>query len=467
MAFAFQCPKCEAVLRTAKAVTVGKKVDCPKCDESFVMEEDFILDEAEAAAKKAPAKAMAGAAQRTKKRADEEEEEEDDDDAPKKKQPPKETPKSLFDPKVNKKRKRKKKKSERMLLIGLGAAALVMMGGFAFMVYFLMFRTSLDAAMLAYAPANAERIYTVDFEDLRSSDKATKSAENMIREEFGKDAEALKSAGVAEAQLARWVKLATKSGGTMSGFRLNKPCDFEKVGAAWGGTKTTHNGKTAFSYKQGGESMLLVSPEPDLIVAVSDSLARNVPEKNPKITLAEQPLKMLKEGWNSSAYVAAVGPSAFPAVTGTTATTELLGIKFPSCKSIGVIFRINGETCDFRLVMQTNSKESAKSWVDGKPLTEDGKIKIKHAGAVISEVAPGFMTWSTEALESAEASYSGEMAYISCRVDTVKSLQFIASAKGSKVAVAGNAGSGGPKGGGPNIIPSGAAGGGIVLTGSP
>ncbi|MFO0823072.1 MAG: hypothetical protein U0792_08115 [Gemmataceae bacterium] len=83
------CPECGAGMKSAAGFKVGKKVTCPKCEESFVVEEPQDEDEPEEEETPRSAKAKAPPSKATKRAArdddDDEEPEEEEEERPKKK----------------------------------------------------------------------------------------------------------------------------------------------------------------------------------------------------------------------------------------------------------------------------------------------------------------------------------------------------------------------------------------------
>jgi hypothetical protein len=461
MAFAFTCPGCNKTLRTGKSVPMGKSVTCPKCGDEFTMEEDLVVDEM-AGEEEAPAKPSA---KKKAKAAPEPEEDDDEDDEEEEEKPKKKKkPVVVGGPK---KKKKKKKKSDVYVLAGIIVGAMVMFGGFAYMVYFMTMRTNLDVAMLAYAPQDSDSFMSFDFDDLRSNDKVKTEIANSMTSILGANAQKLKDAGFKEDDVSRIVMIGqTKGQAGLIGIRFTRDVELDKLGTAMGYKKIDINGRVGYRFEKDTDKDkgVMVQPAKDLIVMTNESIVNKITDKGAKININEDMMKVVKEGWGQSAFFSGkVTPEQVKAFSWE-------GSKLPTMRYAGLGMRVGIDNIDFRISMLTTA-EAAKEYAKSKPMDENSKSQLQGRSSALNLVMPGLGNFMNGVLETMQGSASGEFAIITFYQETQKVLQMVSTVRGMSGGGGGRpgggptgppGGSGGPKGG-PTIIPSGGAAGGVVI----
>ncbi|MCE9532946.1 MAG: zinc-ribbon domain-containing protein [Planctomycetes bacterium] len=350
MAFSITCSSCSAKLKTAVALPAGRKIQCPKCKNSIVIDDDNIVevsDGAPAAPKPAarittqPKKAPPAAddehfgfggsrqredeeddrprkkparveearpskrrrddddeddAPRARKRRDDDEDEsprarkrrddDEDDDRPSRHRRD-EDDLDEEDDRPRKKKKKKRKKGGSGLLI-FGILGLLLLGGGGFALYYFVLRSGIDSEMMALMPSETTSLVYVDVSKLYEHSKAKKLVEKSFNEDS--DFAPFKTAGLTPSDIKSFMEGNGDKGGSVRVFRLKNSLDKNKMTSGGEALKTADNSYWKIGKKENLSQIYVAFPSSDVVLFASneDSMKSLLNKESGKIVISEQ-----------------------------------------------------------------------------------------------------------------------------------------------------------------------------------
>ena len=192
-------------------------------------------------------------------------------------------------------KKKKKKKGNKGLMIGLAIGGVLTVGGIVFLCFWL-FGGGFDPEMMAYMPADSERLIGVDVDEVMSIG----FVKELLKDGppgAGKEMEIFKKAGLSVDDIAKMLLSQGKAGTTMV-IRFKKAIDKGKISSAFNGKEQKEGDKTYYKTEaKFGTSSFYFIPKDDLIVVVDreDTLKTLLKKDDGKVVISENLQKLAKK----------------------------------------------------------------------------------------------------------------------------------------------------------------------------
>ncbi len=304
MAFDFQCPKCQSVLRTATPIPAGRKVQCPKCQALFIHGEtassslgQTVASNAAASAKpRSGVDALNQASPSMRRSAANQLKFDDEEETPRRRRVAERDDKAedLEEtvPARPRRKGRKKKKAQGNLLILLAVVGLglLLVGGGIGAAYWLLGSSRGDyTEMLKYAPRNAQIVVGMDFNNLmKNSDFQEQMDEAKNQPQTRAFFQALDKAGVTFNDIDKALIAGSAAQDQFAGVvKLRKTVELQTLGQALPNSTQVSKANTPMYQSQDGTLMFMPAGDMVVVTKVPDNdLPAMVAGSNGRATLS-------------------------------------------------------------------------------------------------------------------------------------------------------------------------------------